>query len=75
MRTQFSPPHRAEKSEHDGCWRVWNAAGGCEFEADSRHDAEKIARELDEHATLLTEAQVTEAAFHAALLEALWGKS
>jgi hypothetical protein len=52
MITQFSAPHIARKDEHDGHWRVYNANGGIEHEADCREDAEKYARFLDAYAFL-----------------------
>jgi hypothetical protein len=52
MITQFSPPHVARKDDHDGHWRVYNAAGGIEYEAECREDAETHARFLDAYALL-----------------------
>jgi hypothetical protein len=49
MKTQFSPPHLARKDEHDGHWRVYNADGGIEYEAECRDDAERAACDLDVH--------------------------
>ncbi len=47
-KTEFSPPYRAHKT--DGGWYVINAAGGLEYQAADREDAERAAAEMNRKA-------------------------
>lgn len=67
MTTEFSPPYHVEKT--NGGFTIINAKGGHEALYSSRGEADELCRMMNEQAEMrsLTDKQITEAAWHAAM--------